>query len=346
MASRRNLWIAVVVVAVLAAAFIIPQLAGHPPAPSIDFSYTASGMRYTFSALIFRYTAPVNYTWSFGDGQQAVGKSGSESNPTQFNVTHVYAQTGTFTVMLSIVDVYGNPGSISHAITVTNYVPVSSTISATAVASTATATVTISGGSGPYYAGFDFGDGVAIPTQKGAGPTISFTHVYLKTGTYTVKATVGDSTTNAVVPTSNTAQVVITYTSMQATLGTSVSGMNVTAVVSVSGGNPPYSLVYDFGDGSAPVRTGSTSASHTYKHPGSYTVNVTVYDMSIQKPVYLTSSVTILNPAFQYAGAALAATGGVLGAVMWAIRKYRRMWLVIVAVVLLAGGAVLAAGVL
>ncbi len=331
--------------AVVAAAIIIPQLAGHPPAPSISFTWTARGRAYTFDATLFRLGAPVNYTWTFGDGQSTSGRSGPETNPTQFNVTHTYYAVGTYSVTLSVADPYGNTGSLTQSVVVTNYVPVSAIISATASASTVTATVTVSGGSPPYYVSFNFGDGSATSTQKGNGPQISFTHVYLYTGTYSVKALVGDSTTNGAVST-NTVQVVVTYTSMQAQLATSVSGMNVTAVVSVTGGNSPYTLVYNFGDGSTTIRSGATSVSHRYNQPGTYTVNVTVYDMSIRAPKYLTSTVTILDPAFQTAGVVLAGAGAAIGLSMVAVRKFRRLWLAILAVALLAGGIVLAAGVI
>lgn len=337
--------IVAVVVGVVAAAFLIPMLAGHPPAPSIDFSFTAKGMSYTFAALIFRYTAPVNYTWTFGDGQQAIGKSGPESNPTQFNVTHVYATTGTYTVGLAIVDAYGNPGSISHSVTVTNYVPVTATLTASVKASTATATATVAGGSPPYYVSFNFGDGTSV-TQKGTGPAISWSHPYLYTGTYTITAMVGDSTQSGSVPASNPAVVTITYTPTAVSMSVTVSGMNATANVSVSGGNPPYQLLYDFGDNAPALRTGNLVVTHTYAKAGTYTLNVTVWDTSLASPKYLVQSVTVPppGPVLQIVGVTLLGSGAILGVVEWQMRRLRTWWFNTSILALLALGAVLLLG--
>lgn len=337
-----------VVVAVIAAAFIVPQLAGHPPAPSINFTWTAKGMAYTFDATLFRLGAPVNYTWAFGDGQTTSGKSGSESNPTQFNVTHTYYAVGTYSVTLSVVDPYGNTGSLTQSVVVTNYYPVSGTLSAAIQGTAVTATVTVSGGSPPYYVGFDFGDGATTSTQRGNGPTISFTHTYLKTGTYTVSARVGDATQNPSVAT-NSQTVTATYNSMSATLALSASNMTVNASVAISGGQAPYTLIFDWGDGSAATRTSRPWAEHTYTKQGTYTVNVTVYDMSLNPPVKLQSTVTVppvVSVTPQVIGIVLAGAGAVLGVVMLGERRLRKLWLVVVVIALVAGGAVLVAGVI
>ncbi len=343
----RNLLIVAVVLAVVAAAFVIPMLAGHPPAPSIDFSFTAKGMSYTFDALIFRYTAPVNYTWTFGDGQQSSGRSDAQSNPTQFNVTHVYSTTGTYTVALSIVDVYGSTGAASHSVTVTNYVPASATLTAVVKASTATVTATVSGGSPPYYVGFNFGDGVSL-TRSGMGPDVSWSHPYLYTGTYTITATIGDSTQTPTVPALNSAVVTITYTPTVASMKVTVADMNVTANVSVSGGNPPYQLVYDFGDDTPALRTSNPLVTHTYAKAGTYTVNVTVYDTSLASPKYLVQSVTVPppGPIVQVIGVSLIGSGAILGVVAYEYRRLRTWWFGTAIVALLALGAVLLLGVL
>lgn len=46
--------------------------------------------------------------------------------------------------------------------------------------------------------------------------------------------------------------------------------------VNVTGGNPPYMAVWDFGDGSDPQV--GLRVSHLYEGPGNYTCSVLVYD--------------------------------------------------------------------
>jgi hypothetical protein len=61
--------------------------------------------------------------------------------------------------------------------------------------------------------------------------------------------------------------------------GTPLAGkvpLNVSFTGTVSGGTPPYALLWDFGDGTSKI--GQTSVSHVYKVPGNFTVQFWAQD--------------------------------------------------------------------
>jgi hypothetical protein len=69
---------------------------------------SAVGAPITLSAAAGTTTAVKSYSWSFGDGQDAVGQS----------VTHSYAAPGSYTVTLTVTDAYGNTGLASERVVV------------------------------------------------------------------------------------------------------------------------------------------------------------------------------------------------------------------------------------
>src|SRR5207244_13306405 len=69
----------------------------------------------------------------------------------------------------------------------------------------------------------------------------------------------------------------------------------VTFTSSETGGVPPYSLGWNFGDGTTGV---GGSAGHTYTSPGTYTVVFTVKDSASPQNTQTTSqSITVSAPA-------------------------------------------------
>ena len=80
---------------------------------------------------------------------------------------------------------------------------------------------------------------------------------------------------------------------------TSVDKGNVTAQVTISGGQAPYSYRWQLGDGS--TATGQ-NISHSYQHSGDYTINVTVTDANdaIQSFVTLVSAQVLFAAQAQY----------------------------------------------
>ena len=128
-----------------------------------------------------------------------------------------------------------------------------------------------SGGTDPYSFSWDFGDGNSSSAQN---PT----HTFTSPGNYTVTFILTDihggqdtDTLNI-----NASQQVASLTATA--IASPVAGEIPLAVNfngSVSGGTPPYTYTWDFGDETS---ANNQNTSHTYTNPGDYTVIFTVRD--------------------------------------------------------------------
>jgi PKD repeat protein len=147
----------------------------------------------------------------------------------------------------------------------------------------------IKGGKGPYKVRFEWGDGSAaeeVPLSTGE-TSKSRSHQYTKTGSFKQKVTVIDA--NGSVKSSTEETVTVGAPALNAALSVSASaivkGGQVTAEAkAISGGTSPYTVAFDWGDGSA-VEQGqlangvvAKSANHTYAAAGSYNLKITVTD--------------------------------------------------------------------
>jgi PKD repeat protein len=146
-----------------------------------------------------------------------------------------------------------------------------------------------SGGTAPYSYSWNFGDGSATSTTQNPS------HTYSAAGTYTAKLTVTDSASPANTATSTvTVKVSAVGSPLTATASAlPTSGqvpLNVSFTGSASGGTPPYSYSWNFGDGSA--ASTAQNPSHTYSNPGTFTAKLTVTD-SASPANTATSSVSI-----------------------------------------------------
>jgi PKD repeat protein len=61
----------------------------------------------------------------------------------------------------------------------------------------------------------------------------------------------------------------------------------------LSGGTPPYTFHWDFGDGQQETLEGSSGTTHTYENPGNYTAIVTVTDATGQTASDSTSLIPV-----------------------------------------------------
>ncbi|MGJ0483530.1 MAG: PKD domain-containing protein [Methylomicrobium sp.] len=147
----------------------------------------------------------------------------------------------------------------------------------------------IKGGKGPYRVKFEWGDGSAaeeIPLGGETSKTLG--HQYAKTGSFKQKVTVIDANGSEITSTEETVTVSGDQ-ALDAALNVSssaiVKGGQVTAqAASISGGAGPYTVAFNWGDGSAneqeTLANGVTakSANHTYATAGTYDLTITVTD--------------------------------------------------------------------
>jgi PKD repeat protein len=127
-----------------------------------------------------------------------------------------------------------------------------------------------SGGKSPYIYRWTFGDGQVSTSQNPA-------HTYQNSGNYTATLTVTDSTTanaSATVNISVSANPPISQTIIAVpTSGPAPLTVNFTA--NASGGTPPYTYGWNFGDGQSSIEQ---NVSHTYVAAGTYVATLTVTD--------------------------------------------------------------------
>ena len=230
--------------------------------PVAMFSYSTNYLDTSFDAsLSSDDLGIVSYDWDFGDGMAGSGVM----------VTHEYAMSGTYTVILTVTDTIGQTDSAMADVTVkANEPPVAmftTTINWLKVMVDASTSHDPEGAIASYA--WDFGDGTLA-----SGVTAS--HTYSMDGTYTITLTVAD----AMGLTDSAAQdwtvsheplpPVAMFTVVTNFLEISVDG---------SGSYDPdgtvVSYAWAFGDGATAM---GATASHTYAMDDTYLVTLTVTD--------------------------------------------------------------------
>ena len=193
------------------------------------------------------------YAWDFGDGSVI----STDEAP-----THTYAQSGVYTVTLTVTDGEAVVDSESKSVSIADE------LSAEIVTSVDGAVLSVStnvvGGSPSYTYSWDFGDGTTASGDTGE-------HTYALTSEYTVTLLVTSSDKQQVEVT-KTVQAVV---AMSAAINTSIDGLSVNFRSSVNGGDGSYIYSWDFGDGSSAT---GTNPNHTFASAGRYDVELTITD--------------------------------------------------------------------
>jgi PKD repeat protein len=220
---------------------------------TVNFSGSASGG-----------TPPYSYGWSFGDGATSSAQ----------NTEHSYSETGNFTSILTVTDNENNQNSDSVNIDVTA-APLNVNFTPSPASGQAPLTVVFAGvatgGSPPYSYNWDFGDGNSSSDQNPS-------HTFSQAGDFNVILTVTDdadaseSHSDTITAYENPDPPVASATAVptmgQTPLQVSFSG-------AVSGGTPPYTYSWDFGDGGS---SNNQNPPHTYYQSGNQTAVLTVKD--------------------------------------------------------------------
>jgi hypothetical protein len=136
------------------------------------------------------------YAFDFGDGQsEEVDATGEGYTAGDENLSHTYAQEGTYTVTLTVTDSLGYVHSSTQDVVVTE---AEATLTATATDLTVDITDASSSVNGEITSwAYDFGDGNVATVDASAADYAAgdenVSHTYAAAGTYTVTLTVTDS---------------------------------------------------------------------------------------------------------------------------------------------------------
>jgi PKD repeat protein len=177
----------------------------QPPTPDAGPGGTAAeGSAYTGTGTYIDPDgdAVVSGTVDYGDGSPVQALSLSAGT---FALNHVYRENGSYTVTVRVTDDGGATGSATAVVTVTNVAPeIGPNLNPAApvpvgTATTITATFTDAGALDTHTATVDWGDGTtSAATVNQAARTLTASHVYALTGTYTIGVTVTDDDGGAV----------------------------------------------------------------------------------------------------------------------------------------------------
>jgi len=257
--------------------------------PKIDVGIPLQGTASALGGL-----PPFTFTWAFGDGATGTGAS----------VSHVYASPGDYVATAQVRDATGASANASSAIVVVPRPAVTIALSprnVTDVDFPVSLSSTVAGGTGGSDESWLFGDGTEA---YGANAT----HAWTRPGNYTVAFryvdVLGVAANSSVNVTVNPS---IGATFSSGNVSSSTPALTATPVLftsSISGGTPPYSVTWWFGDGS--MATGR-SVSHRYAVSGSYTVAVTLRD-AVGATLETNLTVTVASPSSS--GGGIASVGG------------------------------------
>ncbi|MFN8076562.1 MAG: PKD domain-containing protein [Kineosporiaceae bacterium] len=245
-------------------------------APTASFTTTCTGRTCAVdaSASADPDGSIVSYSWNFGDGSTATGKTASRT----------YTASTPQTITLTVTDNEGATAQTTRQVAPANAVPTAVanvTCTALTCAFDSTGSADTDGTIASYA--WDFGDGT---TGTGA----STTKTYATSGSYTVTLTVTDNEGGV-----GTTTKVVTPANQSPTAAFWVTCTSLTCAVDGTASTDPdgtiASYAWDFGD--TTTGTGAT-ASVKYAAPGTYTIKLTVTDNN-GATSFVTKDVTVAN---------------------------------------------------
>ena len=265
-------------------------------APSVvSFGVTAgneggtSTLALTFADADAADTHTVTVAWGDGSTSAPVVLS---SGVTTFDASHTYADTGNYSVVLTLADSAGHTVTATASVSPTNVAPVVGSLSLSPSSVVDHQTLTVSGTftdpgtADTFTVTIEWGDTTSWSDSLAAGVrSFSATHAYTAAGPVTIKATVTDrdngrssSSADLVVGSSN-------HAPSNLTLGVSGSGANVVVDASFadSDAGDTHTAQISWGDGASerPVvdpGTRSFTAAHVYSASGTYTISASIAD--------------------------------------------------------------------
>lgn len=309
-------------------------------------------------SVIFSRPQPYQTHFTWGDGASSDVRGADIPGIVG---THQYSSVSIYTVTGNVTD--GNGKWIgTWSATANLFVPLTIGWNSTANQKQVVFHASILGGTPPYNLNWDFGDGSSTNTAN-----LAVSHAYASFGTYMVKLQVTDSSSPYQVQALGMSINLAGPPPLAVSFTCNTNGWKIACSAAANGGVGPYTFAWKFGDGSS--ATGQY-VNHTYASNGTYTVTIAAAD-SLGSPASAQSSVTVtygpsgctsnctsptlptpqvppMNafPLRQVLGVILAASGAVLVAFMWQIRKLRKAFPAFVSFLFLLAGSLLLLGVL
>ncbi|MGI6343075.1 MAG: PKD domain-containing protein [Bacteroidales bacterium] len=237
--------------------------------PDVDFSYTSNCMgsntQFTSTVSAGSGASVTSYAWDFGDPNSGILNYSNLQNP-----THIYINSGTYTVRLTVTNSLGCSAYREYNVEVYDKPDVEFTYTKDGCVGTPlvfSVDSTITNVTNVTYYNWDFGDGTFVQNQS------VVTHAYSLPGTYNVSLDIRDISgcTNKI-----THQVIIHSSSIsQFTYNTACSGKETTFTdMSIApAGDTIVAWLWNFG------YQGDTSVLqhpvYVYNNPGVYNVSLT-----------------------------------------------------------------------
>lgn len=256
------------------------------PAPIVSAGGPANVNEGAIFAQQASFTDPTGGPWmamvDYGDGNPQPATIGAGN---VIDLSHVYPDDGTFTVVVTVSETNGNVSSDTAVVTVSNVAPavtLSAPASVNAGSQFAVSGVVSDPGADTFTGTLNFGDGTSGLVTVAAG-AFSANHTYASNGTFTVSVSVTDddgaSGTDSVSVTANIGSPIVS-------LGAAANINEGSAFAQLGGFNDsdgPFAAIVDYGDGSGAqnlaIGAGNSLAlNHVYADDGVFTVSVNVTD--------------------------------------------------------------------
>lgn len=218
------------------------------PVPDFGWSQTCQGQQMNFSDLTLNN--PIGWAWDFGDGGTSLVQ----------NPSHIYADTGAYTVQLIVSGGSGCLDSIAHTVYVDS-IPQADFSFQSACTNDPLSFSDLSVYTPDFYT-WNFGDGTFSSLQNSS-------HTYGSAGIYPVSLTVEYASNGC---TNTLTQNVESYPRTVPAFVANTPCLGDSTLLQDATSNTPTTWEWDFGDGSAV--TFSQSPTHLYPAMGFYSVTL------------------------------------------------------------------------
>ncbi len=248
------------------ASWFIVNVTNNAPVVNLAANTTSGDepLSVEFNCYVGGGNAPFSYQIDFDDGTAPVNAD---------HAVHTYSTPGVYNATCTVTDTDGDVGSNERQISVAQNAPVVDLVvtpNSGVEGDSLDFDCQVTGGNAPLTYLITFGDGSSTTSPQAS-------HTYTLEGNYSATCTVTDADADIgsdteIVPIGNNPPVANLITNVSQAEEPQSVEFNCT----VGGGNAPFDVWIDFGDGSASVNT--DYAVHTYSQQGEYLPTCTVTD--------------------------------------------------------------------